>query len=151
MLFRSAGLGGAGRRRAGWDGTHDSRSHPSLAAEGVPRRPNLAEGEGFEPSVQLLTVLRFSKPLPSTTRPSLRGLCQGTPRAKSGLLESRLDRERAESCQRKPRRGEGCSAPETRTSELFPSAPTAPRRYELPHSASSAGCASVCITQGGSE
>src|SRR5689334_12470143 len=32
----------------------------------------MAEREGFEPSVQLLTVRRFSKPLLSTTQPPLR-------------------------------------------------------------------------------
>ena len=32
---------------------------------------NVAEGEGFEPPVGL-TLRRFSKPVPSTTRPSLR-------------------------------------------------------------------------------
>ena len=34
-------------------------------------RKNLAEGEGFEPSIRLKTVWRFSKPLPSTARPPL--------------------------------------------------------------------------------
>ena len=31
----------------------------------------LADGEGFEPSVRLVTVQRFSKPPPSTTRPPI--------------------------------------------------------------------------------
>lgn len=33
---------------------------------------NLAEGMGFEPTVRLKTVQRFSKPPPSATRPPLR-------------------------------------------------------------------------------
>lgn len=32
----------------------------------------LAEREGFEPSVEILSLRRFSKPLPSATRPPLR-------------------------------------------------------------------------------
>src|SRR5688572_2260582 len=44
----------------------------------------MAEREGFEPSVRLLTVQRFSKPSPSTTRPSL---LVGASRAGSPRLE----------------------------------------------------------------
>ncbi len=36
------------------------------------RSNQLAETEGFEPSVRLYTVRRFSKPVPSATRPRLR-------------------------------------------------------------------------------
>src|SRR5262249_7557236 len=36
-----------------------------------PDRPSVAEREGFEPSIQLETVWRFSKALPSATRPPL--------------------------------------------------------------------------------
>ena len=32
----------------------------------------VAEREGFEPSVEILSLRRFSKPLPSATRPPLR-------------------------------------------------------------------------------
>lgn len=32
----------------------------------------MAEREGFEPSVEILSLRRFSKPLPSATRPPLR-------------------------------------------------------------------------------
>ncbi len=31
----------------------------------------MAEREGFEPSVEILSLRRFSKPLPSATRPPL--------------------------------------------------------------------------------
>ena len=34
----------------------------------------MAEGEGFEPSIELNTLYRFSKPAPSATRPPLRTL-----------------------------------------------------------------------------
>ena len=40
--------------------------------------PGMAEREGFEPSVEILSLRRFSKPLPSATRPPLRArLCAG--------------------------------------------------------------------------
>jgi hypothetical protein len=32
----------------------------------------VAEREGFEPSIELWTLCRFSKPVPSASRPSLR-------------------------------------------------------------------------------
>ena len=35
-------------------------------------RDYVAEREGFEPSVEILSLRRFSKPLPSATRPPLR-------------------------------------------------------------------------------
>jgi hypothetical protein len=34
----------------------------------------MAEGEGFEPSIELDTLYRFSKPAPSAARPPLRDL-----------------------------------------------------------------------------
>ena len=36
-----------------------------------PFLPTVAEREGFEPSVEILSLRRFSKPLPSATRPPL--------------------------------------------------------------------------------
>lgn len=36
----------------------------------------MAEREGFEPSVEILSLRRFSKPLPSATRPPLHGTIQ---------------------------------------------------------------------------
>ena len=49
----------------------------------------LAEREGFEPSVEILSLRRFSKPLPSATRPPLQvtipqGRVKGSPRIHSG-------------------------------------------------------------------
>ena len=37
-------------------------------------RLQVADGEGFEPPIELLTLCRFSKPVPSATRPSLQNL-----------------------------------------------------------------------------
>ena len=49
----------------------------------------MAEREGFEPSVEILSLRRFSKPLPSATRPPLQvtipqGRVKGSPRIHSG-------------------------------------------------------------------
>ena len=38
-----------------------------------PSKQAVAEREGFEPSVEVLPLRRFSKPLPSATRPPLHG------------------------------------------------------------------------------
>ena len=45
--------------------------HPQLSLTRYARSPELAEEEGFEPPVES-PLRRFSKPLPSTTRPLLR-------------------------------------------------------------------------------
>ena len=37
----------------------------------------MAEREGFEPSVEILSLRRFSKPLPSATRPPLQVMLEG--------------------------------------------------------------------------
>ena len=37
----------------------------------------VAEREGFEPSVEILSLRRFSKPLPSATRPPLQITIEG--------------------------------------------------------------------------
>lgn len=44
----------------------------------------LAEREGFEPSVEILSLRRFSKPLPSATRPPLHVTINGLRRIHSG-------------------------------------------------------------------
>ncbi len=46
--------------------TYDNKKVPLLIKQGT-----YAEREGFEPSVASITLRRFSKPLPSATRPSL--------------------------------------------------------------------------------
>ena len=48
------------------------RNDPEKYCKSTYQTRCLAEGEGFEPSVRFVTVLRFSKPPPSTSRPSLR-------------------------------------------------------------------------------
>ena len=60
--WRRCGVREAGRgKREGVRGNRGSRGWVSVA-----------EREGFEPSLRLLTVNRFSKPAPSATRPPLR-------------------------------------------------------------------------------
>ena len=44
----------------------------------------VAEREGFEPSVEILSLRRFSKPLPSATRPPLHITIDGLRRIHSG-------------------------------------------------------------------
>ena len=44
----------------------------------------VAEREGFEPSVEILSLRRFSKPLPSATRPPLHVTINGLRRIHSG-------------------------------------------------------------------
>ena len=44
----------------------------------------VAEREGFEPSVEILSLRRFSKPLPSATRPPLHVTINGLLRIHSG-------------------------------------------------------------------
>ena len=62
--------------------THDARGKgyevtatgSTRADSGSPLRlTTVAEREGFEPSVEVLPLRRFSKPLPSATRPPLHG------------------------------------------------------------------------------
>ena len=42
-----------------------------LALERAEENLGMAEREGFEPSVEIFSLRRFSKPLPSATRPPL--------------------------------------------------------------------------------
>lgn len=47
------------------------KGYDNLALSYVENMEVMAEREGFEPSVEILSLRRFSKPLPSATRPPL--------------------------------------------------------------------------------
>ena len=59
---------GPSRKRPEARGKSEARNGKYAVISNTTR---MAEGEGFEPSVRFVTVQRFSKPPPSTTRPSL--------------------------------------------------------------------------------